>query len=127
MPFTPNAVALVAEDEPLVRMETADILADAGFEVLEASTAPAALACLEEGRTITLLFTDVLMPGAFDGLALAYKVRRRWTHLPIVIVSGNVALTAAQMPDNARFLPKPYYARALARLIHDMGVCGNSA
>ncbi len=78
MTLKPGAVALVAEDEPLVRMEAADVLGEAGFDVLEASTTPAALAYLEMHPEITLLLTDVVMPGPIDGLALAHEVRRRW-------------------------------------------------
>ncbi len=98
------------------------MLGDAGFDVLEASTAPAALAHLETRSGVALLFTDVLMPGSFDGLALAHEARRRWPEMPIVVVSGRVTPGPAQLPDRARFLSKPYYASTLARVIREMGV-----
>lgn len=122
MTLKPGAVALVAEDEPLVRMEAADVLGDAGFDVLEASTTPAALAYLEMHPEITLLFTDVVMPGPIDGLALAHEVRRRWPGVKIIIASGRVTPDPAQLPDGARFLEKPYYANGLARIVRELGL-----
>ncbi|TNC09079.1 response regulator [Methylobacterium terricola] len=122
MPLKPGAVALVAEDEPLVRMEAADVLGDAGFDVLEASTTPAALAFLEMHPEITLLFTDVVMPGPIDGLALAHEVRRRWAEVKIIIVSGRVTPDPAQLPEGARFLEKPYDPNRVARMVREMGL-----
>lgn len=123
MPHKLGVVALVAEDDSVVRMEAADVLGDAGFDVLEASTSLAALVQLEQHPEVALLFTDVQMPGNFDGLALAHEARRRWPQMPIVVVSGKVTPTPAQLPDGARFLPKPYYAGTLARVIRELGLC----
>lgn len=123
MPHRLGAVALVAEDDPMVRMEAADVLGDAGFDVLEASTSSLALAQLEQHPEVALLFTDVQMPGDFDGLALAHEARRRWPQMPIVVVSGKVTPQPSQMPEGARFLPKPYYASTLARVIRELGIC----
>lgn len=123
MPHRLGALALVAEDDSLVRMEAADMLGDAGFDVLEASTGPAALAHLDRHSGVALLFTDVLMPGRFDGLALAHEARRRWSQMPIVIVSGRVNPSAAHLPERARFLSKPYDSHTLVRVIREMGVC----
>ncbi len=63
MPHRSGLIALVAEVDPVVRMEAADILGDAGFDVLEASTVPLALAHLEGSAEVALLVTDVAMPG----------------------------------------------------------------
>lgn len=123
MPDRLGVVALVAEDNPMVRMEAADVLGDAGFDVLEASTASSALAQLEQNPEVALLFTDVQMPGIFDGLALAHEARRRWPQISIIVVSGEVSPQPAQLPERARFLSKPYYASALARVIRELGLC----
>ena len=114
-------IALVAEDDPVVRMEAADILGDAGFDVLEASTAPLALAHLEGRTEVTLLVTDVAMPGPMNGLALAHEARRRFPQLGIILVSAHVPPEPGQMPEGARFLEKPYYANRLARVIREIG------
>ena len=54
-----QVVVLLVEDEPLVRMCAADILEDEGFEVIEATTAPAALKILEKRDDMTALFTGI--------------------------------------------------------------------
>nr|WP_246681626.1 response regulator [Methylobacterium sp. L1A1] len=112
-------IALVAEDDPVVRMEAADILEDAGFDVLEASTARLALAHLEGRKEVTLLVTDVAMPGPMNGLALAHEARRRFPQMGIIVVSAHVPPKPDQMPEGARFLEKPYHANRLARVIRE--------
>lgn len=89
----PQAVALVAEDEVLLRMEAADLLNDAGFSVQEAVNAEGALGYLERHPEVQLLFTDVQMPGACDGFALAREVAQRWPHIAIVVVRRSTAGT----------------------------------
>ena len=64
-------VILLVEDEVLVRMVAADVLEDAGFTVLESTNAEEALRLLETRPDVQVLFTDVNMPGALDGLGLA--------------------------------------------------------
>ena len=63
-------VILLVEDEVLVRMVAADVLEDAGFTVLESTNAEEALRLLETRPDVQVLFTDVNMPGALDGLGL---------------------------------------------------------
>ena len=67
-------VILLVEDEVLVRMVAADVLEDAGFTVLESTNAEEALRLLETRPDVQVLFTDVNMPGALDGLGLAQTV-----------------------------------------------------
>jgi Signal transduction histidine kinase len=71
-------VVLVVEDEPLLRLFASDMIEEAGFEVLEASNASAALVALEERRDIRVVFTDVDMPGGIDGIMLAIRIRNKW-------------------------------------------------
>ena len=70
-------VVLIVEDEALVRMTAVDIIEEAGFEVLEATNADEAILLLEARREITVVFTDIEMPGSMDGLRLAQAVRGR--------------------------------------------------
>jgi CheY-like chemotaxis protein len=72
----PGAAVLIVEDEPLIRMGAVSLMEDAGFEVYEAGSADAAIALLER-HEISLIFTDVNMPGSMDGLKLAHYVRGR--------------------------------------------------
>jgi CheY-like chemotaxis protein len=108
-------VVLLVEDEPLVRMFGADVLEEAGFEVVEAVDGDAALAVLEARADIDLLFTDVNMPGSLDGLDLARVVHERRPEIKLLIASGQVRLSEDEIPDHGRFLPKPYGPDAILR------------
>ena len=71
---------LVVEDESLVRMHIADTFRDAGLDVIEAENSDEAIATLESRKDISLVFTDVQMPGSMDGLRLARVVK---AYLPV--------------------------------------------
>jgi hypothetical protein len=80
---------LVAEDEELVRLVIVQALLDEGFEVMEVEHAEAALIVLEShGRRIHVLFTDIQMPGAMDGLALAHHTSKHWPWIGLLVTSG---------------------------------------
>src|SRR3712207_5277267 len=82
-------VVLLVDDEPLVRMTTADELEEAGFHVLEAANADVALVVLEaRSKEVRLLLTDIDMPGSMNGLELAEAVHARWPHIALVVSSG---------------------------------------
>ncbi|WP_354310403.1 response regulator [Sphingomonas trueperi] len=104
---------LIAEDEPIVRMLAADILAEDGFNVLEAQSATEALDVLAENK-VEVLFTDINMPGAIDGLQLADVVAVRHPKVGIVVTSGRQRLEDWEIPDDGVYLPKPYDYRTLA-------------
>src|SRR5690348_14121411 len=69
---------LVVEDEALIRMHSAEMIRDLGFEVIEAVDADEAVSLLESIAGIKVIFTDIQMPGAMNGLRLAAVVRDRW-------------------------------------------------
>lgn len=102
------AKILVVEDEMLITLWVEDTLRDAGYDVITVDNADAAIAVLESDRSITLVFTDVDMPGSMDGLKLAAAVRHRWPPVHIVIASGKRRPDAADLPERSVFLPKPY-------------------
>lgn len=101
---------LLVEDESLILMWVEEALIEAGYEVLTASNADQAIRILEQDRSITLVFTDIDMPGSMDGLKLAAAVRHRWPPVHIVIASGKRRPLAADLPERSVFLPKPYMA-----------------
>jgi CheY-like chemotaxis protein len=101
---------LVVEDEILIRMAAADHLRNNGFRVLEASTAAEALAVFAAGEPIQLVFTDVDMPGAMDGSALARWIRK---YFPDVKVLLTAAPGAAHGATQGAVLEKPYSREAL--------------
>lgn len=108
--------ALVVDDDALIRMEAASILEDAGFLVIEAGHADAALTVLQEHHAaITLLFSDVHMPGTRDGFALARHTAEHWPHISIVVASGRAQPGPHDLPENARFVSKPFSAEIVRR------------
>jgi CheY-like chemotaxis protein len=105
------ATILVVEDEVIVREIIQIELEDAGYEVILAANADAAIAVLEARADIHLVFTDIDMPGSMDGLKLAACVRDRWPPVHIIITTGKAR--PLTIPANALFIPKPYIGRAV--------------
>ncbi len=97
---------LIVEDEALVRLVLSEALRDAGMRVVEAASAEEAEAALKAGLQVDLVFTDVRMPGSYDGLELARRIKRERADLPVLVTSGH--LDAASVHPIAVFLPKPY-------------------
>jgi DNA-binding NtrC family response regulator len=118
-PAKPRHAVLIVEDEPFVRLSGVDLLAGAGFEVLEAGNAGEALRILEATPEVRIVFTDVEMPGSLDGLGLARNICQRWPGIGIVVTSGR-NIRAEMIPREARFLAKPYDGQALVRHIEEM-------
>ncbi len=112
-------VVLVVEDEPFARLMGADLLQEAGFDVLEACDGDEALRLLEVHPEVGVVFTDVEMPGSVDGLELARHVCQRWPRIGIVVTSGNKIRTEA-IPREGKFLAKPYDRKALVREIEEV-------
>ncbi len=109
-----STVALIVDDEVLLRMMLSDTLADAGFQVVEAASADEALRLFDDhDGTLGVLVTDVQMPGSLDGLALARHTAERWPDVGIVVCSGQVRVEPADLPIGARFVSKPWQAQAL--------------
>lgn len=65
----------------------------------------------DRAETVTLLFSDVEMPGDMNGFALARHVDAHWPHIEIVIASGRIRPQAGEMPEKPTFLGKPFNAR----------------
>ena len=65
------------------------------------------MALLESRTDIAVLFTDINMPGSMDGLKLAHAVRGRWPPVKIIMVSGQVRLTASELPSDSKFFRSP--------------------
>lgn len=113
-------VILVVEDEGLVRMAAADDLVEAGFKVLEAANADQAIKMLETHPEITILFTDIDMPGSMDGIRLAHAVRERWPPVKLVLVSGHQSPASEILPADSAFFAKPYDMVRLSKTFWDL-------
>src|SRR6266581_6493958 len=101
-------VVLIVEDEFLLRMDAVDMIEAAGFDVVEAGNADEAIAVLDSRFDITVVFTDIQMPGSMAGLKLVRAVRGRWPPIKIVTTSGHRIIEETDLPEGGRFLPKPY-------------------
>ncbi|HVY19507.1 MAG TPA: response regulator [Bauldia sp.] len=119
---TPKKV-LVVEDEVLVNWDVADALRDDGFEVLQAFSGEQALDMLLRHRDVGVVFTDINLPGAVDGLMLAEEIEHRWPGVEVLVTSGNhMALVdrLESIRNFGRFVPKPYPVKAVTRRIHEI-------
>ncbi len=113
-------VVLIVEDELLLRMDAISMIANAGFEVIEASSADEAIAILESRRDISVVFTDIQMPGSMDGLKLARAVRGRWPPIKIIATSGHLDVRETDLPEGGRFLAKPYSPMQIAGVLREL-------
>ena len=108
---------LIVEDEMVLRMRAVDIVEDAGFTAIEAIDADQALAILESRSDISLLLSDIQMPGTMDGLKLAHAVHDRWPLIKIILVSGHVQVSDTDKPVDSRFFGKPLET---AHMVHEL-------
>ena len=103
----PKAIGrvLLVDDEDLVRMSTADMLSNCGYEVVEAASAEEALVLLESELHVDFLVTDHLMTG-MTGVDLAHAVRERRPEIPILVLSGSSE--AEEIAPDLHRLHKPF-------------------
>ena len=109
MTLRAQTVVLIVEDEALVRYAVAQELRAAGYEVVESSTAEDAIARLEAGPRIDVVFTDIQLAGRLTGWDVAEQFRAPNPELPIIYASGNAAHRSRMVPGSL-FFNKPYRA-----------------
>jgi CheY-like chemotaxis protein len=111
---------LVVEDEIMVRMPIAEYLRDLGYNVLEAGDATEAIAAMDAEDQVSLVFSDVRMPGKMDGFGLAEWFQMHYPSVPVLLTSGYYNggrnPSVAWLPG-ARFIEKPYSQTQVARRI----------
>ena len=112
-------IVLIVDDEALLRLNATDTLLRAGCRTYEAADTEEALAVLARHPEISVLFTDINMPGARDGIALAGEVHRRWPDVRVMITSGQECPSPEDMPPETQFFSKPYDLDVIARLVCD--------
>jgi DNA-binding NtrC family response regulator len=108
---------LLVEDEPLVRLVTAEILIEADFRVVEAANADEALTLLSAGVEVDVLLSDVEMPPGPNGYALARQVHEHWPSTEILITSGREWPREGDLPPGAAFLAKPCPSETLVSYV----------
>jgi two-component system cell cycle sensor histidine kinase/response regulator CckA len=117
-----NQTILIAEDEPMLRQLLKEMLEQSGYRVLEAGTGVEALKVWDEHEgEIGLLLTDMVMPEGMTGRDLARQLKTRSANLPVIITSGYSAEIMGEDADlrGVNFLPKPYDAPQLIKLVGD--------
>ena len=104
-PFKP--IALVVEDDDLLREMVATLLEECEMGVIQCESAEAALQVLERmGGCISMMFTDVNLAGTLDGIDLAHFAKHRFPAMNVVVTSG--AIRTKRLPEGALFMPKPW-------------------
>ena len=116
---TKRPLVLIVEDELFVRMDAADIIKKAGCDVIEACNADEAIEILETHNDISIVVTDVAMPGSMDGVRLAATIRDRWPPIELILTSGKVRLPSQWLPERGKFLAKPYPPQHLVAAVKE--------
>ena len=119
---------LVVEDEMFVRIVAVDACTDSGLHPYEAGDAAEALDILQAHPEISLVFTDINMPGAMTGLDLIRQVHQDRPQMELIVTSGQQHVPECDLPDHGSFLAKPYRQGDLIALIRKkLGLLGRAA
>ena len=114
---------LIVEDEFLIRLTLSEVLADEGYEVLEAASGDEAMAILDATPGIAVLLTDIQLPGMLDGRALVQRARESRPDLPVIFMTGRPdPLDVAGARD--MFVAKPYLPSEICAAVRKMLAAG---
>jgi PAS domain S-box-containing protein len=119
-----SEVVMIVEDDERVRAVSGDALRELGYTVIEAASPMEALKILEDGKAISLLFTDVVMPG-MSGRELVDRLRAAGMDMPVLYTTGytrNAIVHNGILEPNTQLLTKPFTIEDLAskvRLVLD--------
>ena len=112
---------LIVEDEFLIRLTLMEVLMDEGYDVLEAENGPDALALVEGDPAITLLLTDIQMPGGMDGHTVAARAREVRPSLPVIFMTGAPDTANGQNhATRTMYLAKPYSPADMCAAVKQM-------
>lgn len=119
---------LVVEDDPGVLAFEAETLTSAGYKVVEARNGADAIATIERGVAIDLLFTDVVLAGGMNGREVADRVRHARPHVKVLFATGytqNAIVHHGRLDEGVQLLSKPFSANDLlsrvARILREDG------
>lgn len=119
----PHETILLLEDNEGVRAYAKAVLEDLGYWVLEAGDAEEALRLVAKRPRLSLLGTDVVLPGSVNGRVLADRLHAQYPDLPVLFTTGYTrnAIVHQGRPDaGVQLLNKPYTQQDLGRKIRDM-------
>jgi len=113
---------LVVKDDPDVRDLAVRLLGELGYHTMEAGDVPAALTMLDGSDDISLLVTDVVLPGGMGGDQLAKKIKERRPSVGVLYMSGyseNAILDHGKLDADVHLLQKPFRKSELARKVNE--------
>ncbi len=108
---------LVVEDNPDVLALTVVMLEQLRYRAIAVESARAALKEIGSDQQVDLAFIDVMLPGDLDGLGLAFRIREKHPHIPVLLTSGYS--TALSARHGLPMLRKPYRLDDLARAMEE--------
>ena len=114
---------LVVEDDEEVRKFTTEVLREQGYNIHAAPDGVSALRLLEVESNITMLFTDVVLPGGMNGRQLADEARRRKPALKVLYATGytrNAIIHQGRLDAEVELLTKPFTEEALVRKVRQI-------
>jgi CheY-like chemotaxis protein len=110
---------LVVEDDPDVRDYSVHVLTELGYQVIKAADGPSALALLQNGYLVDLLFTDVVLPG-MNGRELARRAGKILPGLKVIFTTGytrSAIIHAGRLDSDVILVAKPFTPETLARRV----------
>jgi len=113
---------LVVEDEELIRLILSEVLADEGFQVVEAGTGDEAVGLLDGPDGFHAVVTDIHMPGGRDGIAVGRYARERHPKIPVVYCTGRPDVLAGAGPLGPcdTLVSKPYVPSQIVTLLQGL-------
>ena len=115
-----KTAVLIVESEALIRMESVDIVKDAGFTALEAQNADEAVRIMATRSDIRVVFVEIKISGSIDGLTLAHVIRDRWPPVHLILTSGLSVANEDELPESALFIRKPYSSEEVAKALAEL-------
>lgn len=102
-------LAIIVEDEAATRTLAESLFEATELEAIGCDSAEGALDILRErGTEVALVFADIRLAGAMDGLQLAKAVATLWPRTRMVVTSGRMAAKPEDLPAQVVFIPKPW-------------------
>lgn len=106
---------LLVEDDDEVAALVGEMLGQLGYDVTRAASAAAALGALADGRSVDVVFSDIMMPGGMNGVELAREIKKRRSDIPVLLTSGYAEASVHEAQTaNIQILAKPYHIDELA-------------